>query len=186
MTVGTFVHFIVDQIAAYSSVRKAVRQSAVTVPEIDLNRRLWRIGATGNHGNNEREMKSLMREKGDCLRKACLKVPTERTTLLPAHRALRIGILPSRSMCCWKNGQQQRAASQQKRACPSNQPPQGVPYPYHLEQVIGGDSVLSIERRLLSGQTTPSPLDIYLARIDAKDLFEAKVKILQRMVELDL
>ena len=28
--------------------------SAVTVPEIDLNRRLRRIGATGNHGNNER------------------------------------------------------------------------------------------------------------------------------------
>ena len=26
-----------------------------------------------------REMKSLMREKGGCLRKACLKVPTERT-----------------------------------------------------------------------------------------------------------
>ncbi|GJT92940.1 hypothetical protein Tco_0672580 [Tanacetum coccineum] len=70
-------------------------------------------------------------------------------------------------------------------AGPSNQPPQGVPYPYHPEQVIGGDSVLSIERRLLSGQTTPSPLDIYLARIDAEDLFEAKVKILQRMAELD-
>ncbi|GKA54082.1 ATPase subunit 1 [Tanacetum coccineum] len=30
-----------------------------------------------------------------------------------------------------------------------------------------------------------SPLDIYLARIDAEDLFEAKVKILQRMAELD-
>ncbi|GKC64920.1 hypothetical protein Tco_1097518 [Tanacetum coccineum] len=70
-------------------------------------------------------------------------------------------------------------------AGPSNQPPQGVPYPYHPEQVIGGDSVLSIERRLLSGQTTPSPLDIYLAQIDAEDLFEAKVKILQRMAELD-
>ncbi|GJZ75767.1 ATPase subunit 1, mitochondrial, partial [Tanacetum coccineum] len=70
-------------------------------------------------------------------------------------------------------------------AGPSNQSPQGVPYLYHPEQVIGGDSVLSIERRLLSGQTTPSPLDIYLARIDAEDLFEAKVKILQRMAELD-
>nr|GEZ59071.1 hypothetical protein [Tanacetum cinerariifolium] len=57
--------------------------------------------------------------------------------------------------------------------------------PYHSEQVIGGDLVLSIERRLLSGQTTPSPLDIYLARIDTEDLFEAKVKILQRMSELD-
>ncbi|GJV22459.1 putative reverse transcriptase domain-containing protein [Tanacetum coccineum] len=32
-----------------------------------------------------------------------------------------------------------------------NRPPQGVPCPYHPEQVIGGDSVLSIERRLLSG-----------------------------------
>ena len=70
-------------------------------------------------------------------------------------------------------------------AGPSNQPPQGVPYPYHPEQVIGGDSVLSIERRLLSGQPTPSPLDIYLARIDAEDLFEAKVQIVQRMAELD-
>lgn len=70
-------------------------------------------------------------------------------------------------------------------AGPSNQPPQGVPYPYHPEQVIGGDSVLSIERRLLSGQPTPSPLDIYLARIDAEDLFEVKVQIVQRMAELD-
>nr|GEV66759.1 ATP synthase F1 subunit 1, mitochondrial [Tanacetum cinerariifolium] len=71
-------------------------------------------------------------------------------------------------------------------AGPSNQPPQGVPYPYHPEQVIGGDLVLSIERRLLSGQTTPSPLDIYPARIDTEDLFVAKVKILQRMAKLDL
>nr|GEV78811.1 hypothetical protein [Tanacetum cinerariifolium] len=42
-------------------------------------------------------------------------------------------------------------------AGPWNQPPQGVPYPYHPEQVIRGDSVLFIERRLLSGQKQQSP-----------------------------
>nr|GEY73942.1 hypothetical protein [Tanacetum cinerariifolium] len=67
----------------------------------------------------------------------------------------------------------------------SNQPPQGVPYPYHPEQVIRGDSILSIEHQIFSGQTTPSSLDIYLARINVEDLFEAKVKILQRMAKLD-
>lgn len=70
-------------------------------------------------------------------------------------------------------------------AGPSNQPPQGVPYPYHPEQVIGGDSVLSIERRLLLGQTTPSPLDRYLARINAEDLFEVKVEIIRQMADFD-
>lgn len=70
-------------------------------------------------------------------------------------------------------------------AGPSNQPPQGVPYPYHPEQVIGGDSVLSIERRLLLGQTTPSPIDRYLARINAEDLEEVKVEIIRRMADFD-
>lgn len=70
-------------------------------------------------------------------------------------------------------------------AGPSNQPPQGVPYPYHPDEVIGGDSVLSIQLRLLSGKTTPSPLDIYLARITAEDLFEVKVEIIQLMADLD-
>ncbi|KAJ0795725.1 hypothetical protein HanPI659440_Chr04g0153801 [Helianthus annuus] len=72
-------------------------------------------------------------------------------------------------------------------AGPSNQPPQGqgVPYPYHPEEVIGGDSVLSIEARLLSGNPAPSPFDKYIARITAQDLFEVKVEIIRRMAYLD-
>lgn len=71
-------------------------------------------------------------------------------------------------------------------AGPSNQPPQGVvPYPYSPEEVIGGDSVLSIERRLLAAETAPSPLEIYLARINAEDLFEVKVEIIKLMTGLD-
>nr|QHI41674.1 ribosomal protein S4 [Paraprenanthes diversifolia] len=59
-----------------------------------------------------------------------------------------------------------------------------VPYPYDPEEVIGGDSVRSIEGRLLSGKTAPSPLDIYLARINAEDLFEVKVDIIREMAGL--
>jgi hypothetical protein len=70
-------------------------------------------------------------------------------------------------------------------AGPSNQPPQGVPYPYHPEEVIGGDSVLSIEGRLLRDQIAPSPIDIYLARVNAEELFEVKVDIIRKMTVLD-
>lgn len=77
------------------------------------------------------------------------------------------------------------AAPRGDEAGPSNQPPQGVPYPYHPDEVIGGDSVRSIELRLLSGNTAPSTLDMRLARYTAEDLFEVKVQIIERMAELD-
>ncbi|KAI3671275.1 hypothetical protein L2E82_53463 [Cichorium intybus] len=47
-----------------------------------------------------------------------------------------------------------------------------VPFPYDPDEVIGGDSVRSIQRRLLSGKASPSYIEIYLAQIDAEDLFE--------------
>lgn len=58
-------------------------------------------------------------------------------------------------------------------------------YPYNPELVIGGDSVLSIEGRLLRDQIAPSPIDIYLARVNAEELFEVKVDIIRKMTVLD-
>ncbi|CAH1452046.1 unnamed protein product [Lactuca virosa] len=66
-------------------------------------------------------------------------------------------------------------------ALPGARTPPYTPYPYGPEEVIGGDSVRSIEGRLLSGKTVPSSLDIYLARINADDLFEVKVDIIREM-----
>lgn len=52
-----------------------------------------------------------------------------------------------------------------------------APFPYHEEEVIGGDSVLSIRNRLLAHNPNPSAEDIYLAEIDAQDRFEVKADI---------
>jgi len=72
-------------------------------------------------------------------------------------------------------------------AGPSNQPPQGqgVPYPYHPEELIGGDSVSSIQRRLLASNPLPSAEEIYFARIQAEDLFEVKALIIRQMEGID-
>jgi len=70
-------------------------------------------------------------------------------------------------------------------ASTSNQPPRVVPYPYQLDEVIGGDSVESIQRRLLEGSPFPSAHAIQMARIEAEDLFEAKVDICRVMAVLD-
>ena len=58
-------------------------------------------------------------------------------------------------------------------------------FPYEPDEMIGGDSVLSIQRRLLSSKPFPSAEEIYVARMQAEDLFEFKVKIIQRMQGLD-
>lgn len=59
-------------------------------------------------------------------------------------------------------------------------------YPYQLDEVIGGDSVQSIQRRLLAKYSYTPPIGImYLAEIEAKDLFEVKVEILRIMAVLD-
>lgn len=60
-----------------------------------------------------------------------------------------------------------------------------VPFPYHENEVIGGDSVLSIERRLLAKYSFPSYEVIRMARIQAEDLFEVKVQIIKIMAGLD-
>ena len=59
------------------------------------------------------------------------------------------------------------------------------PFPYQPDEVIGGDSVLSIQRRLLSPYVFPSAEIIERARIEAEDLFEVKVDIIRRMTPLD-
>jgi hypothetical protein len=59
--------------------------------------------------------------------------------------------------------------------------PHVVPYPYQPDEVIGGDSVCSIERRLLAPKTNPSDFDLQQAKIDAEDLFEIKVDIVRSM-----
>lgn len=66
-------------------------------------------------------------------------------------------------------------------------PNQGLaPYPYRPDQVIGGDSVEAIKRRLLAKHGANIPFEVYeLARINAEDLFEVKVDILREMSRLD-
>ncbi|KAG8387951.1 hypothetical protein BUALT_Bualt02G0074600 [Buddleja alternifolia] len=59
-------------------------------------------------------------------------------------------------------------------------------YSYQPDEVIGGDSVLSIQKRLLD-KSSPLllPHDINMARIKAEDLFEVKAEIVKLMVVLD-
>ncbi|RDY13479.1 putative mitochondrial protein, partial [Mucuna pruriens] len=64
---------------------------------------------------------------------------------------------------------------------PNEVAPPVVPYPYPENEIIGGDSVESIERRLLGRFFSPSAHDIQMARIQAEDLFEVKVDILRVM-----
>lgn len=60
-----------------------------------------------------------------------------------------------------------------------------VPYPYQPDEVIGGDCVLSIQRRLLAKHSFPPSGVIEMARIQAEDLFEGKVEIIKLMADLD-
>lgn len=60
-----------------------------------------------------------------------------------------------------------------------------VPFPYEEDEVIGGDSVESIQRRLLARHENPSPEIIDWARLDAQDRFEVKVDIIRAMTALD-
>ncbi|KAH0713863.1 hypothetical protein KY289_009822 [Solanum tuberosum] len=79
-----------------------------------------------------------------------------------------------------------QVAPRGNEAGPSNQPPRVVPYPYQLDEVIGGDSVQSIQQRLLAKYSYTPPIGImYLAEIEAKDLFEVKVEIIRIMAVLD-
>ncbi|XP_061345029.1 uncharacterized mitochondrial protein AtMg01010-like [Gastrolobium bilobum] len=61
-----------------------------------------------------------------------------------------------------------------------------VPYPYQEDEVIGGESVLSIQNRLLANHRSPPAEVIQWARIEAEDLFEVKVDIMRQMIPLDL
>ena len=56
--------------------------------------------------------------------------------------------------------------------------------PYQPDEVIGGDSIDSIQQRLLSRYRSPSADVIERARIDAEDLFEVKAEIIQTMTPL--
>lgn len=58
-------------------------------------------------------------------------------------------------------------------------------FPYQADEVIGGDSVLSIQQRLLQKFGNPSSEEIDRARIEAEDLFEVKVDIIRQMETLD-
>ena len=59
-----------------------------------------------------------------------------------------------------------------------------LPYPYQNNEIIGGDSVESIQRRLLGRFPSPSAHEIQMARIEAEDLFEVKADICQVMAGL--
>jgi len=80
-----------------------------------------------------------------------------------------------------------QVASPGEEAGPSNRTLPVENYPYQPNEVIGGDSVLSIQQRFLdkSPNSIPSAEEIYLARIDAEDLFGAKVEIIRTMAVLD-
>lgn len=76
-------------------------------------------------------------------------------------------------------------ASRGEEVGPSNWVPPEEKFPYHPDEVIGGDSVSSIERRLLAKVNSPSAENIYFENIKAKDLFEIKVEIIRHMAGLD-
>nr|POF05214.1 putative mitochondrial protein [Quercus suber] len=59
------------------------------------------------------------------------------------------------------------------------------PFPNHVDERIGGDSVLSIQQRLLAKNPSPSLEDYWLACYKAKDLFEIKADIIKWMIALD-
>lgn len=65
----------------------------------------------------------------------------------------------------------------------ANQGPPDVPYPH--DEIIGGDSIERIQRRLLSQSDFPSAHEITMARIEAEDLMEVKVEIVRIMAPLD-
>ncbi|KAL5184505.1 NADH-ubiquinone oxidoreductase chain 4L [Glycine soja] len=60
-----------------------------------------------------------------------------------------------------------------------------VPFPYDENEVIGGDYVLSIQRRLLAKYEFPSAEEIKITKIKAEDLFEVKVDIIRQMTPQD-
>ena len=80
-------------------------------------------------------------------------------------------------------------ASPGEEAGPSNRIPPVRPYPYQENEIIGGDCLQNVESRLVehleSKNPSPSFLDYQLARIQAEDLFEVKVEIIQLMAGLD-
>ncbi|KAI9070796.1 hypothetical protein K1719_043676 [Acacia pycnantha] len=59
-----------------------------------------------------------------------------------------------------------------------------LPFPYAEDEVIGGDSVLSIQSRLLSKYGSPSADQIEAARIEARNRFLMKVDIIRQMSPL--
>jgi len=68
---------------------------------------------------------------------------------------------------------------------PDEDIPPVIPYPYQPDQVIGGDSVNSIQLRLLANEPFPSAEKCRQTRLEAEDLFEVKVDIIQIMSVLD-
>lgn len=66
-----------------------------------------------------------------------------------------------------------------------NREPDVVRYPYANNEIIGGDSVEAIRRRLLAKLDSPSPEETQWAQYNAEDLFEVKVHIIQNMAGLD-
>ena len=76
-------------------------------------------------------------------------------------------------------------ASRGEEAGPSNRAPPKVSYPYHEDEMIGGDSVLLIQHRLLATDPSPSATKMEFTRIQAEDLFEVKVDIIFKMSVLN-
>ncbi len=63
--------------------------------------------------------------------------------------------------------------------------PDVVRYQYQDNEIIGGDCVEAIKRRLLFSREFPTPEQDQWAKNDAEDLFEVKVEIVRKMAVLD-
>ncbi|PNT74554.1 hypothetical protein BRADI_1g17532v3, partial [Brachypodium distachyon] len=65
-----------------------------------------------------------------------------------------------------------------------NQAQPTTSFPFQSNEIIGGDSVEAIERRLLGRILSPSAYEIKMTRIQVEDLFEVKVEIIRKMLGL--
>ena len=99
---------------------------------------------------------------------------------------------PQEEGCLFQPTQPSPADSRQEPTPPHSTEPEAAPpsqsvspYPYAFD-LIGGESVEGIKRRLLLRHEGDFTFEVCeLARIQAEDLFEAKVEILREMSRLD-
>ena len=124
---------------------------------------------------------------GDSWIEECFGTQPEESSSAPAQ-----GQRQQEEGCLFQPTQPSPADSRQEPTPPHSTEPEAAPpsqsvspYPYAFD-LIGGDSVEGIKRRLLLRHEGDFTFEVCeLARIQAEDLFEAKVEILREMSRLD-